>query len=133
MNHPAESAVVTRAPRSAYLRPCASIMLRRGLVHCVILSLLSWSCAPRAVNPPVPRADRSGIVHVVKPGETLFGIGKSYGIAHEELARVNAITDPQKLAIGTRLFIPGVARALHDRHGPAARVPVLRGMKMTGK
>jgi murein DD-endopeptidase MepM/ murein hydrolase activator NlpD len=112
MNRPAQSAVFTRAPRRAYLRPCASVMLRRALVHSVILSLLLWSCAPRVVNPPEPRADRSGIVHVVKPGETLFGIGKTYGIAHEELARVNAINDPQKLAIGTRLFIPGVARAL---------------------
>lgn len=112
MSDPANAAAVNRPPGIPYIRTCTSFMPRRGLVESVILSLLLSSCAPRAVGPPAQRGDGFGIVHVVRPGETLFRIGKAYGISHEELARVNAIRDPQKLAIGTRLFIPGAARTL---------------------
>lgn len=52
----------------------------------------------------------TGVYHVVKPGQTLFRIAKTYGIDETELARVNGVTDPTQLEAGRRLFIPGVTR-----------------------
>ena len=37
--------------------------------------------------------EASGDLHVVTPGETLFRIGKAYGVAYQELARINGIKD----------------------------------------
>lgn len=47
-----------------------------------------------------------GIVHVVKPGETLFSIGRRYGVEVDKLKRLNKLPDDiveigQKLLVGT--------------------------------
>lgn len=55
---------------------------------------------------------RSGIFHPVKPGENLFRIGKAYDINYKELARINGISDPNRIRAGQRLFIPGATRVL---------------------
>ncbi len=54
--------------------------------------------------------DDEGYVHVVKPGETLFGIAKRYSIPLNELAKANNITNPGALRTGQRLRIPDVAK-----------------------
>jgi murein DD-endopeptidase MepM/ murein hydrolase activator NlpD len=56
----------------------------------------------------------STLVHRVKPGETLYRIGMAYGVSHHELARVNALDDPDRLAVGQRLRIPAAARVAPD-------------------
>jgi peptidoglycan endopeptidase LytE len=55
--------------------------------------------------------------HVVQPGETLYRIALTYGVGVAELMRVNGITDPTKVRVGTRLLIPGTDP------GPAPAVP----------
>lgn len=55
---------------------------------------------------------RSGIYHVVKPGENLFRIGKAYDIPYQDLARINRISDPHRIQAGQRIFIPGATRVL---------------------
>jgi LysM repeat protein len=45
--------------------------------------------------------------HVVRTGETLAGIASRYGIAVEQLAEANGITDPSRIYIGTRLSLTG--------------------------
>lgn len=47
------------------------------------------------------------LVHVVKPGETLYGIARAYDVPVAELAKANTITDPSKLYAGMRITIPG--------------------------
>lgn len=58
--------------------------------------------------------DRSGggIYHDVIRGENLYRIGKAYGVSHQELARANRLTNPDRVEIGQRLFIPGGKRRL---------------------
>jgi len=54
------------------------------------------------------RAGRSaGIYHVVRKGQTLFGISRAYHVSIESLVRANGLSKPSALRIGQRLFIPG--------------------------
>jgi murein DD-endopeptidase MepM/ murein hydrolase activator NlpD len=53
-----------------------------------------------------------GLRHRVERGETLYRIGKAYGVAVEELARVNEITDPARIEVGHVLVIPHATRAV---------------------
>ncbi len=53
-----------------------------------------------------------GIYHQVKPGETLSGIGRVYGIPYKKLARLNYIRNPDKLEVGQKIFIPKASRRL---------------------
>jgi LysM repeat protein len=62
----------------------------------VALALLAIACGPRAVR------------HVVQPGESVYGIARHYGVPYEELVRANRIRDPERIAVGRRLLIPGV-------------------------
>ena len=47
---------------------------------------------------------------MVTPGETLFRIGKAYGVTYQELARINGIKDAGQIKVGQRIFIPGATR-----------------------
>ena len=55
--------------------------------------------------------ERPAVYHVVQPGQTLWSISQRYGLTVEELARVNNISDPDRLFVDQRLLIPGT-RAL---------------------
>jgi murein DD-endopeptidase MepM/ murein hydrolase activator NlpD len=56
--------------------------------------------------------DRRGVYHVIRPGESLYRIARTYGVEVEDLAKVNHLSDPSKIRAGTRLFIPGAQKAL---------------------
>lgn len=45
-------------------------------------------------------------IHVVRRGESLYGISNAYGISYEEVAEANELNDPSKLVIGQALVIP---------------------------
>ena len=49
---------------------------------------------------------------MVTSGETLFKIGKAYGVTYQELARLNGIKDAGQIRVGQRIFIPGATRSL---------------------
>jgi murein DD-endopeptidase MepM/ murein hydrolase activator NlpD len=53
-----------------------------------------------------------GIYHQVGPGDTLYRIGKAYGVSHERLAKVNALSDPARIYVGQKIFIPRADREL---------------------
>lgn len=57
------------------------------------------------------RTPAAGIHHVVRRGDTLWGIGRVYGVGFEQIAVLNGIANPDRLKVGARLFIPGAARA----------------------
>ncbi len=52
----------------------------------------------------------TGVYHTVTKGQTLYRISRTYQVNEEYLARVNGISDPSQLRIGTRLFIPGASQ-----------------------
>ncbi len=53
------------------------------------------------------RASGDGIKHVVKSGETLGTIARTYGVKQGDIAVANNISDPAKIKAGTELIIPG--------------------------
>lgn len=73
---------------------------------------------PRSPAPPVETTtsrselDIPGVFHVVKPGQTLWRIARTYGISAELLAGINELEDTTMIEVGQRLFIPGAERLL---------------------
>lgn len=58
-----------------------------------------------AVVVPTAAADGT-IVHVVRSGETLYGIANRYGVNMYRLAEVNRLTNLNAIYVGQRLIIP---------------------------
>lgn len=48
-----------------------------------------------------------GVYHTVREGQTLYRISRTYNVDERFLARINGISDPTRLPVGQRLFIPG--------------------------
>ncbi|GAB4174438.1 MAG: amidase activator ActS [Geothermobacteraceae bacterium] len=71
----------------------------------VLALLLTVACSP-------PR----GVYHTVGKGQTLYQISKTYRVSEAYLARINGISDPTRLAVGQKIFIPG---ATGTRYVPA--------------
>jgi murein DD-endopeptidase MepM/ murein hydrolase activator NlpD len=57
-------------------------------------------------------AGPAGLRHRVGQGETLYRIGKAYGVSYQELARANGIADPHRIEIGQEILIPHATRKL---------------------
>ncbi|HEY5672629.1 MAG TPA: peptidoglycan DD-metalloendopeptidase family protein [Malonomonas sp.] len=51
-----------------------------------------------------------GVYHTVKPGQNLYRISRAYNVDKNYLARVNGISDPSLIKVGTRLYIPGATK-----------------------
>ena len=79
----------------------------RGLVENIDVS-----GAPKAVlvrpNPArqTHAPARSAKTHVVKPGESIYGIAGRYKVSQQALLEANKISDPRKLRAGMKLAIP---------------------------
>jgi len=65
--------------------------------------------------------------HVVQEGETLFSIAALYGVQPFVLVEVNNIQNPDALAVGTELLIPGVAAPSSDSSGTGGDEAVATG------
>jgi murein DD-endopeptidase MepM/ murein hydrolase activator NlpD len=87
----------------------------------LIIFLQLTACASQTSTRPVD--NREGIFHIVRAGETLFRIGKTYNVSHEELGRINGIRDPNQILVGQRLFIPGARRELPVETATPAESP----------
>jgi membrane-bound lytic murein transglycosylase D len=55
----------------------------------------------------VPAAKQSSSVHVVKPGDTLYGLARRYGVTIPALAAANGMNSKSHLTAGDRLEVPG--------------------------
>jgi murein DD-endopeptidase MepM/ murein hydrolase activator NlpD len=62
--------------------------------------------------------------HTVRPGESLTGIARHYGVPYEDLVRANRIRDPGRLAAGRELRIPGAKRAPAPRTDTSGVMPI---------
>jgi lipoprotein NlpD len=54
----------------------------------------------------------AGLRHRVEYGENLYRLGKAYGVPYRELARVNGITNPDRIEVGEVIVIPHATRDL---------------------
>lgn len=65
------------------------------------------SSSSTRARPPVSRAAPSpipsGAVHVVRAGETLYGISFRFGLRYQDVAAWNGISDPYTIEVGQRL------------------------------
>lgn len=50
------------------------------------------------------------IIHVVRPGESLYSISRLYGVSANKIAADNELTNPEQLVVGQTLVILGGAR-----------------------
>ena len=50
--------------------------------------------------------------HTIQPGETLFCIGRAYGVDPYAIATRNSILNPNRILVGQKLAIPNVPRTL---------------------
>ncbi|HJW83267.1 MAG TPA: LysM peptidoglycan-binding domain-containing protein [Anaerolineae bacterium] len=78
-------------------------MNRMKLIPVVVLvSLLFTSVAAAA-----PAQADGGYYYTVRPGETLFSIGRVTGVNPWTIARVNGLANPHRIYAGQVLWIPG--------------------------
>jgi LysM repeat protein len=74
----------------------------------VVLSLaLALAVLPAALvaHPQVAQAEGYG-THIVKPGETLYGIAAMYGVSVESIAAANKVVNPNYIYAGQTLIVP---------------------------
>ena len=63
--------------------------------------------APSAASAQPAPSSGGEIVHVVRRGETTWGIAMHYGVSVAAVADTNALTNPGRIFAGMRLVIPG--------------------------
>lgn len=73
----------------------------------LVLVLASCATAP----PPRPRPNSGAATHRVAAGENAYRIAQRYGTTVEVLAELNHLDDPEALAIGQVLILPGAKPA----------------------
>ena len=84
------------------------------LLIMVQVSLFASGCARHkiSVERPSPSQEMRGVYHVVERHQTFYRICKTYGVDLNEVASLNRISDPSKIQVGQRIFIPGAKRVL---------------------
>lgn len=56
-------------------------------------------------------------IHVVKSGESLWGIAQRYGVSYQSIAEINQIPNPGQLVIGQSMVIPIVGQYYYVQSG----------------
>ncbi|MDY6873433.1 MAG: peptidoglycan DD-metalloendopeptidase family protein [Chloroflexota bacterium] len=79
----------------------------KRLITLAALLLLSLGAPPTSVQ-AAPAAQSGDPIYLVQSGDTLNSIALRFGVTSEELQSANSITDPNSLAIGQQLVIPGL-------------------------
>lgn len=108
--------------------------MRRVARALAALSIALAGCpAPRpALRPPRPlplplpasppghdEPALTGVVHVVRPGETVWRIARAYGMDPADLMETNGIDDPRSVPAGAELFVPGAREVVEVPPAPA--------------
>jgi murein DD-endopeptidase MepM/ murein hydrolase activator NlpD len=93
-------------------------------VHCILLvcAFGLFGCATGRSPAPSTAIPAAGLQHVVRPGETLAAIGRTYGIAWQTLAKVNQLADPHRIEVGQAIWIPPSGQDSHA-HPPTLATP----------
>lgn len=72
-----------------------------------IMKKSSGGPSPSVARTPARRSSSAtGYEHVVKAGESLSAIAAAYGVSSAVIAQENGISDPSKVRVGQKLFIP---------------------------
>lgn len=77
--------------------------MRKLIIFFLVLSLFSYPDRVHAQN-----EQPAGPIYIVQSGDNLTSIAAQFGISTDELIAANGITDPNQLAVGDELIIPGL-------------------------
>lgn len=81
----------------------------RSVIMLVALAVLMGLATPKIANASAPQ--NSGVVHIVRRGETLAQIASKYDISAADVEKANNLAGPDRLYVGQRLLIPQAANA----------------------
>jgi LysM repeat protein len=84
------------------------------------------AAAAAPVSRPAATGQSGGRLYEVVAGDTLVRIARNFGTTADKIAEVNGITDPRKLKIGMKLWIPSQTVASETSSVPA-RTPQPQG------
>ena len=78
-----------------------------------------------ATDVPAKQPVVKATTHLVREGDTLYRIARTYGVSFSELLRVNGFTDASMIRIGQTIRLPGEAEAAQPpaKTGPATVKP----------
>ena len=85
-------------------------------------STVSYTPPPSA---PMPQTAAAGGVHVVASGETLYAIGRLYGVRAADIAAQNGLAAPESIRVGQRLQIPGAGSPMIAKTEPPKAPPTV--------
>ena len=96
------------------MRPPAALVAAAALAACAAAPRPGVRAPPLPLSPAGPHAEPgvAGVVHVVRRGETVYRIARTYGMEPADLMETNGIVDPTAIEVGTELFVPGASRVL---------------------
>lgn len=84
------------------------------------LAIAAFIAVPAHQAAAAPASQHPGVVHVVQYGETLFAIGRAYGVSPWAIAQANGLINPNYIRAGQILVIP---RAPKPSYGPPHHGP----------
>jgi len=104
----------------------AALQQANGLAGSDVIQVGQVLVVKGATPSPAPAASASR-VHVAAPGEVLSTIAERYGVTVAELMRANGLDDPDLIAIGQKLVIPGGGAAAPQQAQPGRQYVVQPG------
>lgn len=78
----------------------------------LVLLALTLTLVPVGLAAPAAGEGDTLGIHTVKPGETLFCIGRAYGVDPWAIVKQNGIVNPNLIQPGVQLHIPAAWRTL---------------------
>jgi len=70
-------------------------------------------------------------IHVLKEGETLYGVARTYGVSFSALLEANKISDANRVRAGQKIVVPGSSSSAPS--APAARTKTIRHTVQKGE
>ena len=55
---------------------------------------------------PNDQHDGKGRYHVLQKGETLYAVARTYNVKPKRIIDANQFRDPNRLSVGTKVYIP---------------------------
>jgi len=65
-------------------------------------------CVPGIAGPPAPPCP-NGTLYTIRPGDTFYLLASRFGVSLQALLAANPGIDPNRLVVGQRICLPGVA------------------------
>jgi murein DD-endopeptidase MepM/ murein hydrolase activator NlpD len=77
-------------------------MRKRSFIFLLFLSIFISTVRP------VQAQETTGPVYIVQPGDSMYAIAARFSVTIDDLMAANGLTDPNQLAAGQQLIIPGL-------------------------